>query len=146
MEYFATGGTGFIGTNVVEQLVDEGHDVITATRSRSNANHLPDEVEVVEADITNKESLREPMRSVDGVFHMAAWFYSGPGPQNRETARRINAEGARNVFELIDEPDIPKGVYTSTILHGSWRQYQQTNCCFARSGKSLADYSSPARR
>lgn len=115
MQYFVTGGTGFIGTNVVEQLVDEGHEVITATRSRSNANHLPDEVEVVEADITDKESLREPMRGVDGVFHMAAWFYIGPGPQNRETARRINVEGARNVFELIDELDIPKGVYTSTI-------------------------------
>lgn len=115
MEYFVTGGTGFIGRNVVEQLVDDGHDVIAATRSRSNASHLPDEVEVVEADITDKASLREPMAGVDGVFHMAAWFYIGPGPRNRETAQRINVEGARNVFELIDELDIPKAVYTSTI-------------------------------
>lgn len=115
MEYFVTGGTGFIGTNVVEQLVGEGHDVIATTRSRANASHLPDEVEVVEADITNKESLREPMTGVDGVFHMAAWFYIGPGPRNREKAERINVDGTRNVLELIDELDVPKGVYTSTI-------------------------------
>lgn len=115
MEYFVTGGTGFIGTNVVEQLVEEGHDVVVATRSRSNANHLPDTVEVVEADITDKENLREPMAGVDGVFHIAAWFYIGPGPRYREKAKRINLEGTRNVLELIDELDIPKGVYTSTI-------------------------------
>jgi dihydroflavonol-4-reductase len=115
MKYFVTGGTGFIGTNVVKQLIEEGHDVIATTRSRANASHLPDEVEVVEADITDKESLREPMTAVDGVFHMAAWFYIGPGPRNREKAERINVEGTRNVLELIDELDIPKGVYTSTI-------------------------------
>ncbi|MEF8854326.1 MAG: NAD-dependent epimerase/dehydratase family protein [Haloarculaceae archaeon] len=115
MEYFVTGGTGFIGTNVVEQLVEEGHELIVATRSRSNADHLPEAVEVVEADITDKKTLRQPMRGVDGVFHMAAWFYIGPGPQNRGTARRINVEGARTVFELITELDISKGGYTSTM-------------------------------
>ncbi|MFW6449217.1 MAG: NAD-dependent epimerase/dehydratase family protein, partial [Halobacteriota archaeon] len=47
MEYFVTGGTGFIGTNVVERLVDGGHDVIALTRDRANAGHLPDAVEVV---------------------------------------------------------------------------------------------------
>lgn len=115
MEFFVTGGTGFVGTNVVEQLVDEGHEVVAATRSRSNASHLPGEVEVVEADVTDKESMREPMRGVDGVFHMAGWFYIGPGPREREAAERINVEGTRNVLELLDELDVPKGVYTSTI-------------------------------
>lgn len=115
MEYFVTGATGLIGTHVVEQLVGEGHEVLALTRSRSNAAHLPEEVTVVEGDITNKESMREPMSGVDGVFHMAAWFYVGPGPREVETAERINVEGTRNVLELLDELDIPKGVYTSTV-------------------------------
>ena len=115
MEYFVTGATGFIGTNVVERLVVEGHDVVALTRSRSNASHLPDAVTVVEGDITDKESMREPMSGVDGVFAMAAWFYIGPGPRNAETAERINVEGTRNVLELMDELDVPKGVYTSTV-------------------------------
>lgn len=115
MGYFVTGATGLIGTHLVEQLLDEGHGVVALTRSRSNANHLPDEVTVVEGDVTDKSSLREPMTGVDGVFHVAAWFYVGPGPRNVETAERINVEGTRNVLELMDELDVPKGVYTSTV-------------------------------
>jgi dihydroflavonol-4-reductase len=115
MEYFVTGATGLIGTHVVEQLVDDGHDIVALTRSRSNATHLPDAVTVVEGDITDKASLREPMTGIDGVFHIAAWFYVGPGPRHVETAERVNVEGTRNVLELMDELDISKGVYTSTV-------------------------------
>lgn len=115
MEYFVTGATGLIGTHVVEQLVDEGHEVVGLTRSRSNADHLPDKVMVIEGDITEKGSMREPMTDVDGVFHIAAWFYVGPGPREVKKAERINVEGTRNVLELMDELDIPKGVYTSTV-------------------------------
>lgn len=109
MEYFVTGATGLVGTHVVERLVEDGHDVVALTRSRSNASHLSDEVTVVEGDITERESLREPMSDVDGVFHIAAWFYIGPGPREAETARRINVGGTRNVL------DVPRGVYTSTV-------------------------------
>lgn len=115
MEYFVTGATGFMGTKLVGQLVDDGHDVTALTRSRSNASHLPDEVTVVEGDITNKASMREPMTGVDRLFHMAAWWFIGPGPRNQEKAHRINVEGTRNVLELMDELEIPKGVYTSTV-------------------------------
>jgi len=115
MEYFVTGATGLIGTHVVEELVEAGHEVVGLTRSRSNASHLPETVTVVEGDITDKESLRDPMRGVDGVFHIAAWFYVGPGPREREKAERINVGGTRNVLELMEELDIPKGVYTSTV-------------------------------
>jgi len=115
MEYFVTGATGLIGTHVVEQLAAEGHDVVALTRSRSNASHLPEEVTVVEGDITEKESMRDPMTGVDGVFHIAAWFYVGPGPREAEKAEQINVEGTRVVLELMDELDVPKGVYTSTV-------------------------------
>lgn len=115
MEYFVTGGTGFIGTKVIEKLVADGRDIIALTRSASNANHLPEEVTVVEGDITEKESMREVMSGVDGVFHLAAWYFIGPGKRAAETAYQINVEGTRNVFELLDELDIPKGVYTSTV-------------------------------
>ncbi|WP_433634448.1 NAD-dependent epimerase/dehydratase family protein [Halomicrococcus sp. NG-SE-24] len=115
MEYFVTGATGLIGTHVVELLVDRGHDVVGLTRSRSNAKHLPEEVTIVEGDITHKESMRESMAGVDGVFHIAAWLYFGPGPWEAEKAERINVGGTRNVLELMDDLDIPKGVYTSTI-------------------------------
>lgn len=115
MRYFVTGATGLMGTHVVSQLVNEGHEVIALTRARSNAAHLPDEVTVVEGDVTDKRSLREPMAGVDGVFHIAGWVSIGPGPRNVETAERINVGGTRNVLELMEELDIPKGVYTSGL-------------------------------
>lgn len=115
MKYFVTGATGSIGSYLVRDLVDDGHDVRALTRDRANANHLPPEAEIVEGDITSKESIRQPMDGVDGVFHLASWFYVGPGRDHVETAERINIEGTRNVFDLIAELDIPKAVYTSTI-------------------------------
>ena len=115
MDYFVTGATGSIGSYLVHELVDNGHDVRALTRSRANASHLPAEAEIVEGDITNKESIREPMDGVNGVFYLASFFYVGPGPNHIDTAERINVEGTRNVLELIAELDIPKAVYTSTI-------------------------------
>jgi nucleoside-diphosphate-sugar epimerase len=103
MEYFVTGATGLIGSHVVHQLVEDGHEVVALTRSASKADHLPEEITIVEGDLTEKDSMREGMRGVDGVFHIAAWAYLGPGPDNVDTAQRVNVEGSRNVFELVDE-------------------------------------------
>lgn len=115
MRYLVTGATGHMGTHLVSQLVEDGHDVIALTRSRSNANHLPDEATVTEGDVTSKDTLRGPMTGVDGVFHLAAWTPVGPGPWNVDRAERVNVHGTRNVLDLMDELDIPKGVYTSGL-------------------------------
>lgn len=115
MKYFVTGATGFIGTHLVGQLTANGHEVTALTRDRSNATHLPDSVSVVEGDITEKASMREDMQGIDGVFHLAAWFQLGPGPWNKRKAEQINVDGTRNVLELMDELDVPKGVYVSTV-------------------------------
>jgi dihydroflavonol-4-reductase len=115
MQYFVTGGTGFIGSRVVDRLLADGHEVTVLTRSRANATHLPETVRVVEGEITDKEAMREAMDGADGVFHIAAWFYVGPGRRERVRAERINVEGTRVVLELVDELAIPKAVYTSTI-------------------------------
>lgn len=63
MEYFVTGATGSIGSYLVHELVEDEHKVRALTRNRSNASHLPDEVEIIEGDITNKESIRGQMAS-----------------------------------------------------------------------------------
>lgn len=115
MEYLVTGATGFIGSHLVDRLVDDGHQVTALTRDRRNADHLPDAVTVVQGDITEKESVRAAMDGVDGVFHLAAWFQIGPGPWNVEKAEDINVHGTRNVLELMDELDVPRGVYASTV-------------------------------
>ncbi len=115
MRYLVTGATGLIGTAVVERLLEDGDDVVALTRSRSNATHLPDAVTITEGDITDRERVREAMADVDGVFHIAAWFYVGPGPRHRREAERTNVEGTRIVLEVMDELGVDNGVYTSTV-------------------------------
>lgn len=108
--------TGYIGGHVARQLVDDGHEVIALARTPSNADDLHDlGATVVEGDITEKASLREPMAGVDGVFHIAGWCDVGV----TDPGERINVDGTRNVLAVMDELDVPKGVYTSTFAVNS---------------------------
>ncbi|MFW6153149.1 MAG: NAD-dependent epimerase/dehydratase family protein, partial [Halobacteriota archaeon] len=113
MRYFVTGGTGFLGREVVRQLVDRGDEVVALARSPKKADRLPSPVDVVEGDITDKASMRDQMDDVDGVFHIAGWYKVGV--DDRKTAEDVNVLGTRNVLELMEELGITRGVYTSTL-------------------------------
>jgi nucleoside-diphosphate-sugar epimerase len=113
MRYFITGATGFIGGQMTRQLVEAGHEVVALVRTPSKATALADlGVEIHQGDITDKESMRQPMTGVDAVFHVAGWYKMGV---KGDKAKRINVDGTRNVLELMKELRIPKGVYTSTV-------------------------------
>jgi nucleoside-diphosphate-sugar epimerase len=114
MKYFITGATGFIGGHIARQLIEAGHQVIALARTPSKAGDLTDlGAELYPGDITDKESMRAPMRGVDGVFHIAAWYKLGL--RDSSMAERMNVEGTRNVLELMRELNVPRGVYTSTL-------------------------------
>ena len=113
MKYFVTGGTGFLGSHLLHQLVDRGDDIVALVRSPSKERILPDSVEIVTGDVTEKASMRDTMAGADGVFHLAGWYRIGV--DDPETAYRVNVEGTRNVLELVEELDVAKAVYTSTL-------------------------------
>lgn len=113
MRYFVTGATGFIGGHVARMLVQDGHEVVALVRTPSKAKDLAAAgIHLAEGDIVDKESMRQPMTGVDGVFHIAAWYKVG---LKDKQAENINVAGTRNVLELMKELTIPKGVYTSTL-------------------------------
>ena len=118
MEYFITGATGFIGGHIARRVLDDGHEVVVLARTPSKAGDLEAlGATVVEGDITNKDTLREPMDGVDGVFHVAGWY--DIGSTDPTMGERINVDGTRNVLEVMDALDVPKGVYTSTLAVNS---------------------------
>lgn len=112
-KYFVTGATGFIGGEIVKQLIGRGHKVVALIRSPDKAAMLKAlGVEMHAGDITDRDTLRAPMQGVDGVFHVAAWYKVGV---HEPLADQINVDGTRNVLKTMRTLEIPRGVYTSTV-------------------------------
>jgi nucleoside-diphosphate-sugar epimerase len=112
-KYFVTGATGFIGGEIVKQLIGRGHKVVALVRSPGRATLLKAlGVELHEGDITERETLKTPMTGVDGVFHAAAWYKVGV---SEPLVDQINVDGTRNVLKTMGALEIPRGVYTSTL-------------------------------
>jgi uncharacterized protein YbjT (DUF2867 family) len=92
MKYFLTGATGFIGAHVARQLAHAGHQVVAVVRSLEKAQDLATlGAAVHKGDVTDKESMRAPMRGVDGVFHIAGWYKIGV--RDKRAGAQINFTG-----------------------------------------------------
>lgn len=139
MKYFVTGATGFIGSRVAKRLKDQGHEVVAlARRPEAAADLTAQGITVVGGDITDKDSMREPMTGCDGVFHIAAWFQVGV--RDNSMAERINVGGTANVLELMDDLKIAKGVYTSTLAVFSDTGGQLVDESYYFDGKHISEY------
>jgi dihydroflavonol-4-reductase len=104
-----TGATGFLGSAVVQYLVDAGLPVRATVRNPERASILPQSVERVRADLADEDSLVEAMRGCDGVFHLAASL--GPLP---EDTRRSNVDGTARVLGAAERTGVRRFVYTSS--------------------------------
>ncbi|MFN8568165.1 MAG: NAD-dependent epimerase/dehydratase family protein [Kouleothrix sp.] len=95
-------------------------------------------ITVVRGDVTDKESMRAPMRGVDGVYHIAGWYKIGA--RDPREGQAINVQGTRNVLELMREHAIPKGVYTSTLAINSDTHGQVADETYRFNGSHLSIY------
>jgi len=139
MKYFVTGATGFVGGALVRKLREQGHDVQACVRTLEKAKDLrATGVKLFVGDVTDRESMREAMQGVDGVFHVAGWYKIGV--QDKRDAERVNVKGTRNVLELMQELSIPKGVYTSTLAVNSDTHGNVVDESYHFSGKHLSEY------
>jgi nucleoside-diphosphate-sugar epimerase len=139
MKYFVTGATGFIGSRVARQLAEAGHRVVALVRDKSKAEGLRAlGVELYQGDITDKESMRQPMSRAEGVFHIAAWYQIGS--RESHLAESVNVDGTRNVLELMRELETPKGVYTSTLAVFSDTKGKAVDETYRHDGPWLSEY------
>lgn len=93
------GACGFVGTHIVDLLVEKGYEVRATDLETANRKHIEElGVEFMPADITKPYMLRDVMKDVDMVFNIASAFnYHMP----RELMEKINVEGAKNVCEAV---------------------------------------------
>jgi len=139
VKYFVTGATGFIGGQVARQLVAAGHSVVALARDPQKASDLQTlGVTVAPGDVTDKPTLREPMRGVDGVFHLAGWYKVGR--KDKRPGAAINIEGTRNVLETMRDLGIRKGVYTSTLAVNSDTRGKLVDESYRYDGPHLSEY------
>ncbi len=114
MDVLVTGGTGFVGANLVRALLAEGHAVRVLARPQSDRKALAGcQVEVVPGDLLELDSLRRAVAGCRVVFHVAAdyrlWV---PDPA---ALYRTNVEGTRHVLEACARAEVERVVYTSTV-------------------------------
>jgi UDP-glucose 4-epimerase len=112
--FLVTGGSGFIGSHVVDRLVDRGASevvVLDKVVRRENLEGAGDTVALLEGDVTDADVVRRAIDGVDGVFHMAV-LPLGPSVENPRLAHEVNAGGSLNVFEAARDAGA-KVVYSS---------------------------------
>jgi nucleoside-diphosphate-sugar epimerase len=113
--YFVTGATGFLGGELVKQLIGRGHQVTALVRSPDPSPLLTMlGVQLHVGDVTDPDTLRTPMAGADGVFHVAGYYKVGK-PEAIQLAERVNVAGTRNVLEAARDLNIKRIVYTSTV-------------------------------
>jgi dihydroflavonol-4-reductase len=112
--WLVTGATGHIGNVLVRKLLGRGDKVralIPRGESRDPLKGL--DVEAVEGDVLNVDSVFESMRGIRGVFHLAGVISIMPGAI--PFVRKVNVEGTKNILRAAKESGVGKVVYTSSI-------------------------------
>jgi nucleoside-diphosphate-sugar epimerase len=139
MKYFVTGATGFVENALIRKLREAGHEVHASVRNPEKGKELQViGVKLFKGDVTDKESMREPMTSVDGVVHVAGWYKIGT--KDKSQGEKVNIQGKRNVLELMQELKISKGVYTSTCAINSNTNGKLVDESYRFTGIHLSEY------
>ena len=115
MKIFITGGTGFIGSQLVNCLAGSGHKLVCLARKSSDIRPLQEAgATVVYGDLADKESLRQGMQGCDWLVHLAASYTFWQA--DRRVYQSANVQGMRNTMEAAVEAQIKKVVLVSTVV------------------------------
>src|SRR6201996_1567273 len=116
MRVLVTGGSGFIGSHVVDKIRARGHTPVIYDLRPSPWHLDPDEpVETVLGSITDREALERALHSCDAVAHLAAVADVNDVHASPEDAERVNARGTVTVLEAARRAGVKRIVYASTI-------------------------------
>jgi UDP-glucose 4-epimerase len=109
-----TGGSGFIGSHVVDKLRARGHEPVIYDL-RPSPWHEAGSVDTVLGSITDREALERALHSCDAVAHLAAVADVNDVHASPEDAERVNARGTVAVLEACRRAGVKRIVYASTI-------------------------------
>lgn len=115
MKYIVTGGAGFIGSNLVDALINQGHEVhIIDDLSGGVEENLNKSATFHNVDIRNLEDIKPLFQNVDGVFHLAALPRVQFSIENPVLTHDVNITGTMNVFIAAKEAQVKRIVYSAS--------------------------------
>jgi UDP-glucose 4-epimerase len=117
MRFVVTGGAGFVGSHLVQLLIENNHEIIVIdnlhTGKKENLESMIDKIEFQKIDIRNYESMENILKNIDGVFHQAALTVVQDSFSNPKEYYDVNVQGTENIFKLSIENKF-KVVYASS--------------------------------
>ena len=123
MRYLVTGGAGFIGSHIVERLVQQGVEVVVlddlSTGRREHLRGVRDRIRFIRGNVARFEMCRRAMQGVDYVIHQAAVTSVPRSTRNPLAAHATNVTGTLNVLLAAQQAKVQRVVYAaSTAAYG----------------------------
>jgi dihydroflavonol-4-reductase len=116
VKVFVTGGTGFIGGEIVRQLRGRGDDVVCLVRNPEKGKAVAAlGCEIATGDLGDGAAIRAGMEGCDAVIHAAAMYEVGIPAKQRPAMYEANVTGTERVMEAALEAKVPRIVYVSTV-------------------------------
>ncbi|WP_062436124.1 NAD-dependent epimerase/dehydratase family protein [Herbidospora daliensis] len=113
MRILVTGGAGFIGSNLVDRLLADGHEVVVADDLSSGSNRAP-RAEFHQIDVRDP-ALAEAADGAEVICHLAAQISVRASVADPLTDARVNVEGTLNVLEAARVKKVRKVVFASSV-------------------------------
>ena len=122
MLYLVTGGAGFIGSHICDRLLAEGHQVrILDNFSTGKRENIPasDDVEVIEGDVGDYDTVKSAMQDINMVFHEAAIASVPETVGNPLASERVNYRGTLNILEAARHAGVQRVMFAcSAAVYG----------------------------
>ena len=113
MRLLVTGGSGFIGSHVVDALIAANHEVVVYDQSKST--YFNERATFIEADINDEEALLSASKGCDVIYHFAAIADIGEAISKPAKTFQVNVMGTLNVLEAARQNDIKRVIFASSI-------------------------------
>ena len=130
-----TGGAGFIGSYIVDELLNQGHDVRILDNfepqvHKKEPNYLNKNAEFIKGDILNRQDIEKAIQDIDVIFHEAAMV--GVGQSMYQPARyvKINTYGTALLWDCMvnSKTNVKKFIVASSMSTYGEGKYKCENC------------------
>jgi len=123
MKYAVTGGAGFIGSNLVKNLVERGNEIIVIdnlnTGKKKNVKKNFKKINFFEVDIRDFSTIEDIMKNVDGIFHEAALASVQDSFRIPDKFFDVNVKGTENIFKIGKKLGIKVVYASSSSVYGN---------------------------